>query len=117
MQSMEEVFGKIQEQKEIRKEISREYKEGLIMKDDYEKLMEEIKVLRDKKKTLENIVQAEMGSRWDELEKAKNEITTFEQMLTDIAMTSLMDGKNINLKDKNNTEYEPSYKITFKKIN
>ena len=49
---MEEVFGKIQEQKEIRKEISREYKEGLIMKDDYEKLMEEIKVLRDKKKTL-----------------------------------------------------------------
>ena len=28
----------------------------------------------------------------------------------------VMDGKSINLKDKYDTEYEPSYKITFKKI-
>ncbi|MDA3814746.1 MAG: hypothetical protein PF549_00055 [Patescibacteria group bacterium] len=114
---MEEVFEKIQEQKEIRKEITKEYKESLVMKDGYEELTEELKTLRDKKKTMENIVQAEMGNRWEELEKAKEEIKTYEQILTDIAMTSLMDGKNINLKDRNNAEYEPTYKITFKKIN
>ena len=117
MQNMEEVFEKIQEFKQTRKEINREYKDALIMKDNYEEIGEKIKELRDKKKEIENIVQAEMGSRWDELEKAKEDIKTHEQILTDIAMTSLMDGKNINLKDKNNTEYEPTYKIVFKKIN
>ncbi len=117
MQSMEEVFGQIQELKEKRKEISREYKENLLLSTGYEELTEELKTLRDKKKVLENIVQAEMGSRYEELEEAKLKITESEQILTDIAMTSLMDGKNINLKDKNNAEYEPSYKITFKKIN
>ena len=117
MQSIEEVFEKIQELKEKRKEITREYKEGLLQSVGYEDLMEEIKTLREKKKVMENIVQAEMGTRYEDLENIKSEIADSEQILTDIAMTSLMDGKNINIKDKNNTEYEPSYKITFKKIN
>jgi hypothetical protein len=30
-------------------------------------------------------------------------------------MTNLMDGKTIELKDKYENEYEPIYKITFKK--
>jgi hypothetical protein len=57
-----------------------------------------------------------MGMRFEELEKAKAEIVSLEEMLTDIALTTIMKGENINLKDKNNIEYEPAYKITFKKI-
>jgi hypothetical protein len=57
-----------------------------------------------------------MGMRFETFENAKTEISSLEEMLTDIAMTTIMKGENINLKDKNNIEYEPSYKITFKKI-
>jgi len=116
-QNMQEVFDKIQEHKEVRKEVGREYRDALVQSSGYEDVREEIKKLRDKKKALESAVQAEMGSRYEELEKAKKEIENLDQMLTDIAMTTLMKGESINLKDKNNAEYEPSYKITFKKIN
>lgn len=117
MQNMQEVFDKIQELKQSRKEIGREYRDALSQTNGYEEVKEEIKKLREKKKLLESETQAQMGLRFEELEKAKSEITSLEEMLTDIAMTTLMSGESINLKDKNNVEYEPSYKITFKKIN
>lgn len=114
---MQEVFDQIQELKKTRKEIGREYRDALSQTGGYEDLKEELKVLREKKKTLETGVQAELGARYEQFEKTKLEIESLEQMLTDIAMTTLMSGENINLKDKNDVEYEPSYKITFKKIN
>jgi hypothetical protein len=117
MQDMQEVFDKIQELKLARKEIGREYRNALAQTDRYGELKEEIKTLRDKKKSMESAVQAEMGSRFEQFEKANREIESSQQLLTDIAMTNLMEGKSISLKDKNNAEYEPSYKITFKKIN
>ncbi len=116
MQNIQEVFDQIQEFKQTRKEIGREYRDTLVQTDGYEDLKAEIKKLREKKKGKEAEVQAGMGSRWDEYEKATAEISSLEEMLTDIAMTTIMDGKSINIKDKNNVEYEPSYKITFKKI-
>lgn len=114
---MQEIFDQIQEFKHTRKEIGREYRDTLAQTDGYAEVKEEIQKLREKKKMLETKAQVSLGRRYEELEKAKAEIASLEQMLTDIAMTTLMDGKSINIKDKNNAEYEPSYKITFKKIN
>lgn len=113
---MQEVFDQIQDHKQTRKEIGREYRDTLSQSNGYMDLKEEIKKLREKKKSMETGIQAEMGLRYEELEKAKIKIEELEEMLTDIAMTTLMNGENINIKDKNNVEYEPSYKITFKKI-
>jgi len=117
MKNMQEVFDQIQELKQTKKEIAREYRDTLAQTEGYEDLKEEVKTLREKKKAKEAQAQVSFGSRWDEYEKATADIAEKEQMLTDIAMTNLMDGQSINLKDKNNVEYEPSYKITFKKIN
>ena len=116
MQDMQKIFDQIQEFKKTRKEIGREYRDALSQSSGYEDLKDELKKLREKKKLLESGVQSEMGSRYEEFETAKNEIESLDEMLTDIALTNLMDGKNINLKDKDNVEYEPQYKITFKKI-
>lgn len=116
MRNIQEVFDQIQELKQTKKEIGREYRDTLAQTEGYEDLKVEVKTLREKKKAKEAQVQVGMGSRWEEFEKATAEIASLEQILTDIAMTTLMDGQNINLKDKNNVEYEPSYKITFKKI-
>ena len=117
MQKMQEVFEQIQELKKTRKEIGKEYRDALSQNTDFEEVTEEMKKLREKKKLIETQAQADMGKRYEELEDAKAEIESLDQMLTDIAMTTLMEGKSINLKDKNDVEYEPSYKITFKKIN
>lgn len=116
MQEIQKIFDDIQEFKKKRKEIGKEYRDALTQSSGYEELKDDLKKLREKKKLLESGVQSEMGSRWEEFETAKNEIESLDEMLTDIALTNLMDGKSINLKDKNNVEYEPQYKITFKKI-
>lgn len=117
MQSIQEVFDKIQELKKTRKEISREYRDALAQSSGYQDAKEELTKLREKKKQFESTVQSEMGSRFEQLEKAKRQIAEFEQMLTDIAMTNLIKGESISLKDEFDAEYEPTYKITFKKIN
>jgi len=117
MQNIQEVFDQIQELKIERKEIMREYKDILVQASGYEEVTEDLEKLREKKKALEASVQAEMGMRYEKLEETRREIEKLNILLTDIAMTTLMKGENINLKDKNEVEYEPSYKITFKKIN
>ena len=116
MKDIQEVFDQIQELKHTKKEIGRDYRDILAQDEDYQELKEELTTVRDKKKAREQSAQAGMGRRWEEFERATAEIAELDQMLTDIAMTNLMDGKSINLKDKYDTEYEPSYKITFKKI-
>jgi len=115
MKNLQEVFDQIQEFKATRKEIGREYRDALLQAEGYEDLKEEIKKLRDKKKIMETEVQSQMGSRFETYEKAKLEIENLEQTLTDVALTNLMKGENINLRDKNDVKYEPTYKITFKK--
>ena len=116
MRDMQEIFNQIQDLKQIKKEISKEYRDTLEQTAGYEDLKEEVKTMREKKKFKEDQVRASLGAHWGEFEDATAKIAELEQMLTDIAMTTLMDGNSINIKDKNNVEYEPSYKITFKKI-
>ncbi|NTW15647.1 MAG: hypothetical protein HGA38_04770 [Candidatus Moranbacteria bacterium] len=116
MKDMQEVFDQIQELKQTKKEIAREYRDILAQDQEFQELKEELATLRDKKKVREQNAQIGMGRRWEEYERAVSEIAELDQMLTDIAMTNLMDGKSLNLKDKHDTEYEPSYKIVFKKI-
>jgi len=117
MRDIQGIFDEIQELKQVRKEINREYRDTLVQTEGYEDLKEKVQTMREKKKFKEDEVRASFGSRWEDFEKTTAKISELEQMLTDIAMTNLMDGQNINLKDKNDVEYEPSYKITFKKIN
>lgn len=116
MRDMQEVFDEIQELKQRRKEIAREYRDILAQDQNYQELKEELATLRDKKKLREQNAQSGMGHLWDEYERAGSGVAELDQMLTDIAMTNLMDGKSIQLKDKRDVEYEPSYKIVFKKI-
>ena len=116
MRGIQEIFDQIQELKQVRKEINREYRDALVQAEGYEDLKEEVKTMREKKKFKEDQVRASLGAHWGKFEDATTKIAELEQMLTDIAMTTLMDGNSINLKDKNDVEYEPSYKITFKKI-
>jgi hypothetical protein len=116
MKNIQEVFNEIQDLKRKCKEIGREYHDVLFQADGYEDLKEEMGKLRDKKKLIETGVQAEMKSQYEELEKIKTEIGNLEQMLTDIAMSTLMKGENINITDQYDAKYEPIYKIAFKRI-
>jgi queuine/archaeosine tRNA-ribosyltransferase len=115
MRDIQEIFDEIQTLKVEQKEIRNEYKDTLKNANEYEETVEKATELREKKKQIEAVVQGRMGLRYQRFEEVKDKIAELQEMLTDVAMTNLMDGKPIALKDKHDNEYEPVYKITFKK--
>ncbi len=51
------------------------------------------------------------------LRKIKRELNELNQMMSDLAINNLTDGKTVKIKDEFNNEYIPIYKVAFKKAN
>lgn len=115
MKSIQETFDQIQTAKKQQKEIGRMYKNSLDNNLEYQRVIEDMKELKEKRKAIEESAQAELGSQYDKLEQLKQEIKTSNEMLSDIAITTLMDGKKVEVKDQYNNLYEPRYSVSFKK--
>ncbi len=117
MKDIQEIFNELEVIKKTQKEIRTEYKDALTNANEFEEIQNQIKELTEKRKTIQSIVQAEMGQRYQDLEIAKDQQKDLKQMLSDIAMSNLMDGKSIELKDNNDSVYEPQFSVTFKRTN
>jgi len=75
--------------------------------------MEEFKI---NKKAIEESAKTSLGSAWEKLEENVQKIKDLEQIITDVAMTNLMDGKTVEVRDEWDNLFEPIYKINFKKV-
>lgn len=117
MKSIQEVFDEIQELKQKQKEIRTEYRDALASDEEYTNINDQQKELREKKKQIETMTQQQMGSRYEELEQTSDELKELDQMISDIAITNIMNGESILVKDKYDNDYEPKYKVTLKKSN
>jgi hypothetical protein len=115
MQNIQDLFDTLQVTKKEQKEVKREYRDALTNANGYEELLEELKKLREKKKQIEATTQSRMGERYVLLENLKKKVEEIDQAITDIAMSTLMEGKSIEIKDQYDNLYEPTYKISFKK--
>lgn len=117
MQNVQEVFNKIREMKKEQKDIRDMYKDALVQADKYEEIVEEIKVLREKKKEIEARIQADLGRSWEKFEDLKLQVDAEKEMLNDIAISTLMKGETVVAKDEFDNIYEPVWKVNFKKTN
>ena len=117
MQNVHEVFNKILEMKKEQKDLRDMYKDALVQADKYEEIVEEIKVLREKKKEIETRIQGQLGRSYEKLEDLKLETETYKEMLSDVAISTLMNGETVAVKDEFNNAYEPVWKVNFKKTN
>lgn len=115
MKDLQSIFNHIQEMKKDMKTIKKEYTDSLFNADDHESIAEELKKLKERKKQIEIRVQEQMGRRYAELEELKDEIESEQEMLNDMAMTTLMDGKTVEVTDQYENRYEPSFTVKFKK--
>lgn len=116
MQNIQAVFDRMQKRKKELKEIRAMYKDGLDNDTRYKNIVEEIKTLRDKKKAIEVEVQEHLGETYTKLEELRDDIATDQQMINDIAMTTLMDGKTVEVTDAYNNRYEPEFKVLLRKV-
>jgi len=117
MQDIQTVFNEIREMKKEMKGIREMYKDALAQTDDYAEIVEKAKELRDKKKQIETRVQNSMGKSYEKFEDLKSEVAANEELLNDIAMSTLMEGKTVEVVDEFSNKYEPTYVVRFKKSN
>jgi uncharacterized coiled-coil DUF342 family protein len=117
MQNIQEVFNHIREMKKEQKDLKDMYKDALAQADKYDEIVEEIKVLREKKKEIETRIQNELGRAWEKLDDLKREVDAEKEMMNDIALSTLMKGETVAVKDEWDNEYEPNWKVSFKKTN
>lgn len=117
MKSLDEVFAKIQQVKHDQRELRKAYKEALERTPNYKSSVEDLTALREKKKKIEAQVREEFSKEFDKLESLKLDLEEHNMMLTDIALSKLMKGEHVEVKDEYNSVYEPMFVVRFKKTN
>ncbi|MFA5993346.1 MAG: hypothetical protein WC823_00130 [Parcubacteria group bacterium] len=115
MKQLQMQFDEVREMKKEMKGIREMYKDALSNADDYADICEKVKELRDKKKQIEEGIKNGMGKSWEKYEELKSEVAANKVLMSDIAMTTLMDGKTVEVVDEYSNRYEPVYAVSFKK--
>ena len=116
MRDIQDIFNELEEIKKEQKAIRKDYRDMLTNDGEYQLRKDEYDTARITKKEMEVSIQDSMGGSYDRLEELKVERTALEEMLSDAAMTQLLKGESIELSDTHHNEYEPVYKVSFKKI-
>lgn len=117
MKSLQEVFNQIQEVKKQQKTIKSAFRDALSNSGEYKKMVEDLKIMREGKKTLEQSVKEEFSKELDKLDDLKIDLETQNMMLNDIALTKIMNGESIEIVDMYNNAYEPIFNVKFRKTN
>jgi predicted nucleic acid-binding Zn-ribbon protein len=117
MQNIQEIFDRIQQKKAESKELKTIVKDALANSYEYQEIQEELKKIKQKKKEIESTIKAEAESEIVRLEELKLDIKTDQEMLRDIALTSLMQGDQVQITDEYDRVYEPIFSVKFKKMN
>ena len=116
MKDIQDIFNRIRDTKRELKNLSALYRDTLASAPDYKEIKEQLEQLRARKKQVETAAWLEVGGQ-DKAEELKTSIKQDQELLTDIALTNYIKGEKIMVVDEANNEYEPIFKVSFKKSN
>lgn len=113
--TVQDIFTRLQEKRAQAKIVKRKYQEELAASGEHQKIKEDMERLRAKKKTYEKAIKEQSGANFARIDELKFAIQQDAQLLSDVALTSIMKGEPVQIKDEH-AEYEPVFKVTFRKI-
>jgi len=115
MQDLLDVFNSLQEKKKERKELVQMFKDELEHNGEYQELLKEIKVLKEKKKSIEDQAKANALHDAQKLDTLKEEIAGSTELLSDIALTKYVDGETVEITDEYDNRLVPVFSVKFRK--
>ncbi len=115
MQSLQEIFKRTQELKKKQKDLKSAYNDALKTSLEYQEITEKTKALKERKKQIEITIKDQFASELTKLEDLKIDLASDAEMMTDMAVSMLMKGETIEVKDEYDNAYEPVFKVSFKK--
>lgn len=112
---IQEVYNRAEAIKAKMKDIRAAYKATLNGTPDYAHTLEQLKVLKEKKKQIENAVKQEMVNDLKRLEDMAIDLASDEELLSDIALSQYVKGETVVVEDQYGNKYDPAFKVKFKK--
>lgn len=113
--SIQDIFNRLQEKKKQVSVIRKKYQEELAVSTEYGHIKEDLEKLRTKKKQYELSIKEQASANFARVDELALAIRQDTQMLSDIALTSIMKGEPVGVKDDAH-EYEPVFTVRFKKV-
>ena len=114
MQSLEKVYLRLHESKMKKREITKMIRDELTQDTRYRELTEEMKKLRDERKSIENEIKSHTASP-QELDELKIEIQTDQELLADIALNMFTDKQAVEILDEYDQRWVPLFSVKFVK--
>lgn len=116
MPELQEVFDRVKGNKAERRKLQNAIKDAQATSKPYQDVLDKLKDIKGKKQALEAEIAAQFESEMQEIERLQTDIEADVQLMSDLALTTLMRGNTVEVKDQEtDTAYEPSFRVTFKK--
>ncbi len=115
MESVQDVFIRIQGIKKEQRTLRALYRDALLSSVEYKEARAEKERLQEKKKNVEDSIKADFSKELEKLDELKQQLQEDVQLLTDSVLTRLMKGEIVKVIDAYNNKYDPIVKVAFKK--
>lgn len=116
MPNLQEVWNRMQKTRKKQKEIRAAYKDALTNHPDYGKITEDIKTLREKKKKIEMDTRSDFSSEFKDFDALKADAETDQELLSDLALNTLVKGETVQVTDEYENKYEPVFVVKFRRV-
>jgi ethanolamine utilization protein EutQ (cupin superfamily) len=113
--NLQDVHARIRQKRKESSEIKRSIADELANNPRYQQLVEEIKKLKEEKKSFENQAWAAASHDAEKLDLLKLDIASDKQVLSDVALNMYVAGEKVEVIDENNTRWVPNFSVTFTK--
>lgn len=114
MPSLADVYRRLQNAKKKQKDLRDMYKDALTHSKSYQEVKDELEKLLEKKRRIEAAVKADFVNEQAEIDKIRTNMASDKQLLTDLALTQLMKGQEVEITE-DEVSYEPVFKVNFKR--
>jgi|GEM_PF-481621 len=115
MPSLQEVHARLRAKKREKSEIQKAFKDELVNNPRYQQISEQLKTLKEEKKSIENQAWAAASTDAEKLDLLSLDITSDKVLLSDIALNMYTKGETVEIVDEHNTRWVPSFAVNFKK--
>jgi hypothetical protein len=115
MVNLHEVYNRLQSNKRQRADLKKMFKDELAHNDEYKHLVDEMKTMKERKKSIETQVRAAAMSDANQIDDLGNEIKHDAELLADVALNMYVKGQPVEVVDENNVRWVPSFSVKFVK--
>lgn len=115
MPELKDVHSRIRDKRRQRREIGKSFKDELAHDAEYQRLVEQIDALRERKKAIEEQVRANASSDVTTFETLGLEIKADTELLADLAINRYMGGQDAVFEDEDGQRWVPAFSVKFSK--